>query len=252
MQKPVWRSPSPETSLLPGSVDVWRAIVDVPQSHLQVYWTLLSPEEQNRAHRFKFARHRHRFIAAHGILRMILSRYLNQPPQALIFQSSSLGKPFLQVPPHLPPLEFNLAHSHQVAVYAVSISRQVGIDIELDRPLLDYHHLASRILNEAEQRQFFALPPGQHHAAFLAIWTRKEAALKACGKGLSLPMQRVHVTISPDAPARLLALDGQTIADTQWWMQDLFPWPLSRGALVIAGGPCSIRYWDYSYESMAS
>lgn len=238
--------------LLPaGHIHVWRAIVDVPLTRLQVYQETLSPDEQARAQRFKGSRHRRRFTAARGILRQILARYLRQSPRDIHFESGPFGKPFLQDPAGQ-SLHFNVSHSRQWAVYAVSRDLEVGIDLEEDRDSLDYAGLAERICSADELLTFQTLPTTEQRAAFFRCWTRKEAFVKALGHGFSFPLQNVTVTFTSDDPPRILNLQldlSGTDSPPEDW--SLFNLPLGQGfwgALAVAGRPSLVRGWEYDVD----
>lgn len=232
--------------LLPaGHIHVWRAIVDLPIARLQVYKETLSSDEQERAQRFKGSQHRRRFTAARGILRHILARYLRTSPRDIQFKSGPFGKPFLQDPTGQ-PLHFNVSHSRQLALYAISRDLEVGIDLEEDRDSLDYAGVAERICGPEEFTVFQNLPEAEQRVAFFRCWTRKEAFVKALGKGFSFPLQNVTVSFAPDEAPRILNVDGESPDD--WSLFDL---PLGsgfRGALAVTGRPSLIRGWDYHFE----
>ncbi len=231
-----------------GHIHVWRAIVDVPSTRLQVYQDTLSPDEQERAQRFRAPQHRQRFTAARGILRHILARYLRQSPREIHFESGAFGKPCLQDPAER-SLHFNVSHSGQWAVYAVSRDLEVGIDLEEDRDSLDYAGLAERICSPEELTVFQNLSQTEQRAAFFRCWTRKEAFVKALGHGFSFPLQNVTVTFTSDDPPRILNLQ-RNLSETDSLPEDwsLFNLPLGQGflgALAVAGRPSLIRGWDY-------
>ena len=228
-----------------GHIHVWRAIVDVPFARLQVYQDTLSPDEQARAQRFKLSQHQRRFTAARGILRQILARYLRTPPRDIRFESGPFGKPFVQDPVNQ-PLHFNVSHSQHMAVYAVSLDIEVGIDLEGERDSLDYTGLAERICSPEEFTAFQQLPQAEQQAAFFRCWTRKEAFIKAIGKGFSFPLKHVTVSFPPDEPPRILNVQGHVPA--AW---SLFNLPLGQGfwgALAVAGRSSLLRGWDYHLE----
>ena len=232
--------------LLPaGHIHVWRAIVDLPVTRLQVYNETLSADEQERAQRFKASQHRRRFTAARGTLRHILARYLRTSPRTIQFESGPFGKPLLP-DPEGQPLHFNVSHSRQLAVYAISRNLEVGIDLEKDRDSLDYAGVAERIYSPQEFTVFQNLPEAEQRAAFFRCWTRKEAFVKALGKGFSFPLQNVTVSFTPDDPPRILNVDGQSPED--WALFDL---PLGQGfwgALAVTGESSLIRGWEYDVD----
>ncbi len=246
-----------------GHIHVWRAIVDIPVARLQVYQETLSPDERARAQRFKNSTHRRRFAAARGILRHILARYLRTSPGEIRFQSGPFGKPLLQDPVGH-PLHFNVAHSQQLAVYAISRDFEVGIDLEGDRNSLDYARLAERICSPEELATFQKLSQAEQLAAFFRCWTRKEAFVKAMGKGFSFPLKNVRVSFTTDEPPQILnprlslsptfligepsETGSQGHPPGDW---SLFNLPLGQGfwgALAVAGKPSRIQGWDYHLD----
>lgn len=158
---------------------------------------LLDATEQARAQRFVHALHRTRYIAAHAWLRRILGRYLDRAPQDLRFDIGPYGKPELR--PLQPdksqpaPLRFNLSHSNDIALLAVSTGVDVGVDIEAIRPDLPDATLAAGVLTALELAELEQLPTSQRAEVFFACWARKEACMKALGLGLALEPKRLHV-----------------------------------------------------------
>ncbi len=243
-----WKIPQQETVLSPGHVHVWRGTLDSSPARLHLYRDTLSQDERERARRLKIPRHRERFTAARGILRHILGRYLRTPPGDIRFGLGPHGKPFLQYPAS-PALHFNVAHSQHVAVYAVSGDCEVGIDLEGGRNHADYRMLAERICSPEEFTMFQALPQAEQRAAFLTCWTRKEALVKATGKGLVFPLKHLTVSFTPDDPPRILHVREPSADVAHWALVDL---PLEtgfRGALAMADRPCLVQGWDYDLSA---
>ncbi len=246
-----WNVPERDMHLPPGHVHVWRAMIAPPLARLQAYQDTVSPDERERAQRLILPEHRRRFTAARGMLRHILGRYIRTPPRDIRFGVGHHGKPFLQYPASQ-PLHFNVAHSQQCAVYAVSRDFEVGIDLEGDREHADYLMLAKRICSPEEFTTFQQLPQDKHKAAFFSCWTRKEAVVKAEGKGLLvLPLKQLTVSFAPDEPPHVLSVRGQVSADHQWSLVTL---PMEQGfwgALAINGQPDLVQGWNYDLDDMA-
>src|SRR5215208_1888375 len=104
-------------------VHVWRLRTDLLDANADILLEILSAAERVRAARFKFSDHRRRYIAAHVALRRILARYLELDPSRLEFCRGAQGKPDLILQPNQPPLRFNLSHSHDAALIAVTLCR---------------------------------------------------------------------------------------------------------------------------------
>jgi 4'-phosphopantetheinyl transferase len=195
---------------------------------------LLSTDERTRANRFRFPQHRDRFTVARSMLRLLLSKYATVPPEALRFAYSPTGKPALSARQTQQDIRFNLSHSHNLAVYALALGREVGIDVEQ----IDCHHacdaLAARYFTASEQADLQTLEPDQRVPAFFQLWTCKEAYVKATGQGLSIPLNQFAVSLKA----------GQaSLAETQWHPPDVHRWRLQvlpvnegyRGAIAVEG-----------------
>ena len=150
--------------------------------------------ERERASRFRLPRHAERYLSAHGVLRLILSDVLACDPHALRLAAKPEGKPFLEDA----PLEFNMSHSGDMALIAVSSGRQVGVDVEQLRPMPDLASLAARVCNEGELASIMGLAQADRERAFFAVWTRKEALAKATGEGIAAVFRN-----DGDAPAAM-------------------------------------------------
>src|ERR1043166_1017688 len=182
---PQWVPPPDDLKLPDEEVHVWRAGLDLPPAQLERLHRVLSPDEQEKAAWFHFEKDRQHFTAARGFLRMILGRYLGSDPGELRFSYNSYGKPSLAAEFSTPPLRFNLAHSHGLALFAFNCGRELGIDLESIRPDRATEEIAERFFAEAEVAALRSLPLEARVRAFFDCWTRKEAFIKARGMGLS-------------------------------------------------------------------
>jgi 4'-phosphopantetheinyl transferase len=108
--------------LIPGDVHLWCGRTDIAVSS-----SVLSADERQRASRYRLARDKERFTAARGMLRRILAACLDVPPDQVLFTYSQDSKPAVA---NSSAVEFNLSHSGDLAVCAVSASRRIGVDIE--------------------------------------------------------------------------------------------------------------------------
>jgi len=239
-----WSPPPDHLHLGKGEVHVWRGIVDIPSAALQVFKDMLSGEERDRAARFRFPRHQHRFIAARGMLRSLLGRYVHLPPRDIEFGFGAQGKPFLKNRISS-PLYFNISHSQKIALFAFSSESEVGIDVEGPQPRLDYQGVAQRVLSSQEQQWLQDLPAFGQKSALLTAWARKEAFVKAMGTGLTFPLRDITITILPDQPPRLVHITDPSLNGTHWSIHPLNPRVRYVAALVVAGHPHQIRLWNY-------
>jgi len=184
-----WEAGPDHPELTAAALHVWRASLDVTSETLAQLTRLLSPDEQERAARYRVPHARQQFIVARGVLRTLLARYLDALPETFAFQYSPYGKPTLSA-----PLAFNLAHSHQLALYVFACGGEVGIDVEYLARQVDMALIAPKLLTADESAALAALPVAQQYPQFLTYWTRKEAVAKAQGGGLNRVVQPFDVS----------------------------------------------------------
>ena len=193
------------------AVEAWLLRLDVSALHLQQCALLMSRDEHARAARFHFQRDRSRYTVARAMLRVLLGNHLGLPPAALALSQAANGKPCLADPPV--PVRFNLAHSGDIAIYAICRDGEPGVDVEqLDRTVA-YDRLAQKFFSARELAELQRIPVASRKFAFLSCWTRKEAVVKATGDGLRTPLCEVEVTVAPDAQPRLLRIPNGNAAD---------------------------------------
>jgi 4'-phosphopantetheinyl transferase len=173
-------------ALFPDTMHVWGISLGGDERPGSLADSLLSSDERERASRFVSPIHREQFAAAHGALRLILSRYCQRRPGDLHFERTAKGKPFLTDVGDS-TLRFNLSHSHGRALVAVTRGREVGIDLEKVRPTLNAARLAQRFLSLREQQFIADVEPANQHERFLQVWVAREAAGKAEGRGITFP-----------------------------------------------------------------
>jgi 4'-phosphopantetheinyl transferase len=242
----VW-GPAPETLMLGrDEVHVWRASLDQTASRVQNYLRTLTPDERRRAARFYFARDRDHFIVARGVLRAILSSYLNRDPGQLRFCYNPQGKPYLPRESGGDWLRFNLSHSHGLALLAVTRDREIGVDVEHIRSGLADEQMAERFFSPQEVAQLRALPPARQAEAFFNCWTRKEAYIKAQGVGLSLPLDQFDVSLVPGEPAALLSTRGDPHEASRWSLRELMPGSGYIAALAVKGHDWRLTCWQWA------
>ncbi|HEY0100012.1 MAG TPA: 4'-phosphopantetheinyl transferase superfamily protein [Pyrinomonadaceae bacterium] len=240
----VWLSPPERTLLADGEVHVWRAELNPDGSVLGELAEALSPDERLRASKFHFQRDRDHFVAARGRLREILSRYAGTAAGRLRFSYDKYGKPSLVGEAGGGALRFNVSHSNGVALYAVTVGHEVGVDVEFVREDFASLEIAERFFSRREVAALLALAPGQRASAFFDCWTRKEAYIKARGEGLSHPLHLFTVSLAPGQPAALLYTEDDEQEAARWSLVELFPGAGYRGALAVEGGAPSLRCWS--------
>jgi len=235
-----WLTHPSTPPLFDDDVHVWRASLDLATDRLHTMHTSLAPDEQARAARFKFDRDRQRFIAARGILREILGAYLSRPPASLSFTYGPHGKPGLNPNDGGRMIQFNVSHSHGMALYAFANTREVGVDIEAIRPMTDWEDIARRFFSPQEVIDILAWPKDLQQEAFFRCWTRKEAYLKARGSGMALSLKSFDVRVSADGSDALRSDDSH-----RWSLYGLSPNPGYTGAVVGEGKDWRLRCWSW-------
>lgn len=240
-----WEEPSTGWSLPADGVDVWAASLPRLTNHLSFRESVLSTDEQARAARFRFDQDRNRFVAGRGLLRIILGRYLCLEPARLRFTYSSRGKPALMELDGRDRLHFNVAHSDDLVLVAVSTNCEVGVDVERVRPLSDAGDIAARYFTPGESAGLNVLPDVQKPEAFFNLWTRKEAWLKATAEGIGDSLNQVEVSFLPGAPAQLISLFGSVESVQAWSLWELAPAPGYVGALAAPVNGARMNCWRW-------
>ena len=187
-----WVSGMEPARLEAGRICVFRVDLDrrpeVDELEQLLEWNVLAEAERARAARFVRPRDRRHFAVCRGSLRLILGQLTNTRPHAVEFRFGPGGKPELAESPlsgTAPPLRFNVTHSDGLALIAVSLDRELGVDLERLRTISEAARIVESYFTATEQAQFAALEQPIRAFAFLRGWTRKEAILKAKGVGLA-------------------------------------------------------------------
>jgi 4'-phosphopantetheinyl transferase len=230
---PSWPHPTGPVALAAGEVHVWRVDLSLTHEEEVRRTASLAADERQRAARFLSSPARAQFVAARSALRAILGRYTGQPAGEIEFRLGPVGKPGLADPG--PALFFNLSHSRDLALVALTRSAEVGVDVEHARLRETADQLAERFFHPNEVAALRALPPDQRTAGFFNAWTRKEAFLKATGKGISYGIERVEVALTPGERARVLSVNGDRGAAGRWSLEALAPASGYVGAVAMQG-----------------
>src|SRR5258708_18456760 len=247
-----WFSAANGPRLKTNEVHIWRVSLDRPDSTIKKLTEVLALDEVTRANRFHFEADRGRFIVARACLRKLLGDYLGIRATAVQFSYSEYGKPSLAESINAQGLSFNLAHSGSLALYALTLKRQIGVDLEHIRPEFTADEIARRYFSASEVDRLSQLPPALRHQAFFNCWTRKEAFIKAIGIGLSLPLDQFDVTLAPNEPAILL--------QTRWNDEEASRWSLTAldagrdyvAAVAVEGHDLELRTWHLETNAFCS
>lgn len=233
-----WRVPpeNPETG--GDEAHIWLARLD--ERKAADLAQILSDDERARAGRFRFERDRKHFIVARGFLRIILGKYLKTSPENLRFEYNKYGKLFIA--DTRSELKFNLSHSDDLALYAVTRRREIGIDLERIKKDFVEDGMIANCLTSREAEHFKTLSENRRVSFFFDCWTLKEAYLKASGEGFLIPPNQIETSSFIDFPKNL----GEEISKIQnppFSLQKLPPIPGCKAALAIEGKEPRLRFW---------
>lgn len=221
--------------------EAWSTLPELPSSDVHLFYTslkqpsdylaslrkILSSDELAKAERFYFEKDRTSSIAARGMLRKILSHYLAIEPSTIQFQYSPYGKPSVPQAIH-----FNMSHSYERVLYAVSQKQVVGVDIEFIRPVQEFWEVAKTYFSKNEVAKLAKVLPEKQLEAFYQLWTRKEAYIKAKGEGLSMSLSSFDVSLGE--PTRLLETRPDKVEAHNWILKSYIPEEHYIAALVMS------------------
>jgi len=197
-----------------GGLAVWWLATDAAQPwDMQRWLRMLDCAERERASRFWIEADRREFVAAHALLRAMLTYYFDVPAPAWRFLVDADGKPWVDpnVGPH--EIQFNLSHTRGLVAVALASRGAIGIDVEeIDEAKADLA-IAEAYFAPSEVELLQQAPPSERARCFFRLWTLKEAYIKAIGKGLSAPLSSFAFTFEP---IRVAFLHGPQNGVANW------------------------------------
>ena len=208
--------------MMSQDLQLCQARLDVSPIEFERLWQFLSEDERSRANNFKREHLKQRFVAARGNLREILAKYLACKPNEILFSYGDRGKPYVD------EVYFNLAHSQDLAIYAISGDREVGIDLEYIDLKCDVDAIAKNYFLPLEQKLIKGLSDRAKYLAFFRAWTLKEAYGKATGQGIANILDSLDVSALIEMPI------GETLQLGDWKLQVLDTAPDYCAALCIS------------------
>jgi 4'-phosphopantetheinyl transferase len=221
-----------------NEIHVWHSDLTAQEVAIDRLFPLLDHAEQTRAARFLVPEPRIQFILSRAFLRITLGRYLQTEPREVRFRTAEQGKPELE---EASDLYFNLSHTEGSTVIAITRAGRVGVDVERIRGNLDPLQLGARFFSVQESDWLRSQPVEQRFAAFFACWTAKEAYIKACGGGLSIPLDGFGVIPRSSNGELCLEIYGQPEDSGHWSMWQLDLGPDLRSAVAVEAVGCQIR-----------
>ena len=230
-----------------GDIHIWLARLVEDEDCTEKFVSLLDRREAARAARFLYKRRRMHFVQSHGIVRRILAGYAGVgDPADLVFRRSRLGKPRLVAPAAASRLHFSLSHSGDCCILAVRLGQPLGIDLELLHDLPQAFHIARRNFTAAETRMLAGLRGDARRDGFFALWTRKEAVVKAMGASLAANIGRIEFAPDGAGHPQLTSLDGDRSRTRDWFVLGLDIEPGYAAALATARPFRHLRHFMWS------
>lgn len=240
-----WLAAPPALSLGDGEMHLWQADASGFARHESRLTGLLSKAEIDKAQRFRNSAQRDRSLLARAVLRDILGRYTDSDPRSLQFLVSRFGKPRLDPQRHAEAPHFNLSHSGNLVLFAFTRKYEVGVDVEAVRGDVDAVDLARRFFAPTEVKDLLSLPEDSRLSAFFAVWTRKEAYLKARAQGIGSGLQRFAVSVLPAEPVRLLSDERFPHAPSRWHLSTVTLGAGFAASTAVCCDGLRPRYWRW-------
>ncbi|MEM1451826.1 MAG: 4'-phosphopantetheinyl transferase superfamily protein [Planctomycetota bacterium] len=233
--------------LAEDEVHVWltRPAEVAEEAHRETLAALLTPEEHARRRRFLQEKDRHAFLVTRALARLTLSRYADVPPGDWRFEIGEHGKPEIATE-HGSRLRFNLSHTRGMVACAVTLDRDVGVDVETKDRRTETTAIADRFFSAFEVDALRALPAEEQRARFFTYWALKESYIKARGLGLSIPLGSFSFHVDDGPPIRI-SFDPSLGDDPERW-QFMQTWASDVHSLAVGvvrtGVDLSIRVRD--------
>jgi 4'-phosphopantetheinyl transferase len=237
--RPETRAPFPE-----NAIHLWRATLDGTERQLGRLETVLGTEERRRARAFRGEVDRKRYLASHGILRILLSRYLKRKPQELEYVYDGLGKPRLSGRNGV-PISYSISHSSGMALYAFASGHRIGVDLECVQPLEGAQDIVLRYFAQDETALLLNCDDDCRQEAFFRIWTLKEAYVKAIGEGMQCPFDRFSISHCPLCEADSARISDRGRAGGEWVLKSVVPSPRYVGAVAFEGSEVFLTKFDW-------
>ncbi len=242
---PAWNQPAEHPAFDDRQVHLWLVDLSTLENEIEILAATLDEGERARAARFLVPAPRRQFVAARGILRRLLARYLRCDIADVGFAFGNQGKPYL-AGQYSADVRFNVSHSGDLILLAFARGREVGVDIERIHFLQAGDAVAERFFTLPEAHRIRRLPESERERAFFHHWVRKEAFVKAVGKGIASGLSsEVEVLSCADDPPPAVCNVIEPHQGTRW---RLFSFELGThylGALSAAGNDWAARFWQW-------
>ncbi len=223
-----------------NELHLWRVCLSELALRVHELRLVLSEEEKARGGRYVRSSDGVKFMVGRAALRLILAQYLSVDAHEIAINTGKFGKPCIRKSLNINNLAFNISHSSEVCLVAVSYGREIGVDVEKLRDDVAAEDLATRYFSKEEVAELQALPNELRRLGFFLCWTRKEAYVKATASGLQTPLDQFSVSLIPGQTAEIRGTEG-----VGWTILSIEPGPGYVAAVVVEGEIGSVRLCDY-------
>jgi len=242
----MWDHPLKSNEIKVGTVHIWRGRLSTGLQHLPQIACCLSTDEKKKAARFHQAKDEQRYLFSHSMLRMVLAKYLNCKSESIFYKQDFYGKPMLGFHNLKEDIYFNMSHSEDLVIVALSRDQDVGVDVEFIRKVKDAQGIVKSSFVIQEQIHLFSLPSTEFINGFFLCWTLKEAFIKAIGKGLSYPMNYFSVIDSRGNISGIGSLVITSGMAREWYQLSFIPQSSYVGAMVSSNRQPKVLYFDFN------
>ena len=228
-----------------NEIHLWCAYDELikDQDILQRYARMLNDEEKKQHSRFCFEKHRHQYLITRALVRTVLSSYINEvAPQQWEFKKNKYGKPFISNPLITVPLQFNISHTDKLIVLAVTIGQEIGVDAEYLLRSGDTIEIAERYFSNKEVQQLYTLSPENQKKHFYDLWTLSESYIKACGMGLSIPLNQFSLLFPNPGEITISFSKERNDQAEKWRFWQIQPNEMHRVALALKSNSSNCNY----------
>jgi 4'-phosphopantetheinyl transferase len=207
------------------------------------FFSCLSDDEVERANKLKVDDKKTQFVITRGVLRQLLSNVLDMSEKEIVFNYGEHNKPYLDCQYNNQSVEFNVSHSGNYALIALGLKDKLGVDIEMINNKVDYQSLSQRFFSNIERKSLLKINESEQLDTFYRIWTRKEAFIKATGKGVTFGLDRFSVPANVET-VDIINIDKTDQDSEQWYCYDLVDNENYKTALVSSNKSKEIIFYQ--------
>lgn len=224
-----------ESGNLFDQIHIWTVDLDQWAAPDSETLPMLPKREKAKAERFRYEILKTRYIKGRYALRLLLGMYLGTGFYHREFHINTYGKPSLKNTLDQEAIQFNLSHSDNTCVCVFRQHGDIGVDVEKIKDLPDMDGIAERFFSPLEKEKLFSLPESARKKSFFQYWARKEALLKAMGRGLSFPLNKAQVISSPEETAEIIVRTAKPDTKSEWTLRDISLFDGFVSAVAIDG-----------------